>query len=191
MHKSGTNEARLHREEAGGDPPPPPVIHIEAFDFGPARTKAMEISEFEYSVVRASHAFQHWVACAMAAADMHDMAVTDFLVLNEVNQHAHNKRLADICFILNIEDAHVVGYALRKLIGLGMVKADKHGKEVTYSTTRQGREHLQHYQEIHEQCMLDSLKILGLNKTVLKELAQFLCKMSGLYDQAARAASSL
>jgi predicted MarR family transcription regulator len=52
-------------------------------------------------------------------------------------------------------------------------------------------DHLRHYQDIREQCLLNSLKTLGLNKTVLEKLAQFLCKMSGLYDQAARAASSL
>ena len=189
VHKSSANHARLPMEGEGHVLAP--AIHVDAFDFGPARTKAMAISEFEYSVSRVGHAFQHWVACCMATVGMKDLAVVDFLVLNEVNQHAQNKRLSDICFILNIEDAHVVGYSLRKLVGLGVVKADKHGKEVTYSTTELGREHLLHYQEIRDQCLLNSLKTIGLNKTVLEELAQFLCEMSGLYDQAARAASSL
>jgi predicted MarR family transcription regulator len=43
----------------------------------------------------------------------------------------------------------------------------------------------------HDQCLRDGLKVLGLIDAVLKELAQFLRKMSGLYDQAARAAASL
>jgi predicted MarR family transcription regulator len=42
-----------------------------------------------------------------------------------------------------------------------------------------------------DQCLLDGLKVLGLIDAVLKELAQLLRKMSGLYDQAARAAASL
>lgn len=190
MHNSGTQEAQPRMNETDGATGAPATLHIEAFDFGPAKTKAMAIAEFEYSVIRAGHAYQHWLACCLNCVGMQDLAVADFLVLHQIDQHPE-KRLADICFILNIEDAHVVGYSLRKLVGLGVIKADKHGKEVTYSATEAGREHLKHYQAIREQCLLDSLKTLGLNKAVLEELAQFLCKMSGLYDQAARAASSL
>lgn len=193
MHQSAANEKRrgsAPQEESGVDFTPP-VIHMEAFDFRPVKSKAMANTEFEYSMIRAGHAFEHWIACGMAAVGMQDLAVIDFLVLNEVHHQATNKKLADICFILNIEDAHVVGYSLRKLIRLGIIKADKPRNEVTYSTTALGRTYFARYQEIREQCLLHSINTLGLDKTALKQLAQFLCKMSGLYDQAARAASSL
>lgn len=192
MHKSGITEQAPPSLETGGSAAQKvPAAPVKSYEYGAGRIKTMAVTEFEYSTIRASHAYHHWIACAMGAIGLKDIAVADFLVLNEINHHAHDKRLSDICFILNIEDAHVVAYSLRKLLGQDLIKADKHGNEVTYSTTQAGQQHLLQYEKIREQFLLNSLKPSGLNKSVLEELAQFLCKMSGLYDQAARAASSL
>jgi predicted MarR family transcription regulator len=153
--------------------------------------KTASLADVELSMVSAIHVFQRWIVCCMEVAGLKDLSVVDVLVLHHVNHPAHCRRLADICFVLNIEDTHVVAYSLRKLIALEVVSGDKHGKEVTYLTTPSGRQYLAHYRAIRDQCLLGGLEVLGLNDAVLKELAQFLRKMSGLYDQAARAASSL
>jgi predicted MarR family transcription regulator len=155
------------------------------------RLKEEALAEIELGAVSAMHAFQRWIVRCMEVAGLKDLTVVDVLVLHHVNHRSHDKRLADICFLLNIEDAHVVAYSLRKLVGLGVVNADRHGKEVTYSTTASGQAHLARYREIREQRLIDALKTLGLDKSALGELAQHLRRMSGLYDQAARAAASL
>jgi predicted MarR family transcription regulator len=147
--------------------------------------------EVELGMVSAMHVYQRWIVCCMEVAGLKDLSVVDVLVLHHVNHPAHCRRLADICFVLNIEDTHVVAYSLRKLIALDVVACEKHGKDVTYLTTPSGQEYLTGYRAIRDQCLLDGLKVLCLNDAVLKELALFLRKMSGLYDQAARAASSL
>lgn len=148
-------------------------------------------AEVELGTVSAMHAFQRWAACCMKATGLKDLTLVDVLVLHHVSHPTHNRRLADICFILNIEDTHVVAYSLRKLIGLRVISADKQGKEVTYATTPLGQEYLLRYQEIRERHLINAIAALGLNNSLLEELAQFLRKMSGIYDQAARAASSL
>jgi predicted MarR family transcription regulator len=153
--------------------------------------RTAKLADVELSMVSAIHVFQRWIVCCMEVAGLKDLSVVDVLVLNHVNHPAHCRRLADICFVLNIEDTHVVAYSLRKLIALEVVRGDKHGKEVTYLTTPSGAQYLARYQAIRDQCLLDGLTVLGLDDAVLKELAQFLRGMSGLYDQAARAASSL
>lgn len=164
----------------------------EAFAVAAAlEAKTASLADVELSMVSAMHVFQRWSVCCMEVAGLKDLSVVDVLVLHHVNHPAHCRRLADICFVLNIEDTHVVAYSLRKLIALDVVSGDKQGKEVTYLTTPSGQEYLARYRAIRDQCLLDGLKVLGLNDSVLKELAQFLRKMSGLYDQAARAASSL
>jgi predicted MarR family transcription regulator len=155
----------------------------------PKRTAGF--GDIELSMVSAMHVFQRWTVCCMEVAGLKDLSVIDVLVLQHVNHPAHCRRLADICFVYNIEDTHVVAYSLRKLIALQVVNGDKHGKEVTYLTTPAGQEYLTRYRAIRDQCLLDGLKVLGPSDTALKELAQFLRNMSGLYDQAARAASSL
>ena len=51
----------------------------------------------------------------MAAAGMPGSGPLDVMVLHTVNHRDRPKKLADICFTLNIEDTHTVNYALKKL----------------------------------------------------------------------------
>ena len=47
------------------------------------------------------------------------------------------------------------------------------------------------YAEIREDCLVESLSSLGIEGEEMSRLAGMLRAMSGLYDQAARAAASL
>lgn len=153
--------------------------------------KPSDLGDFELSMVNAMHVLQRWIVCCTEVMGLKDLGLVDVLVLQHVNHRAHCRRLADICFALNIEDAHIVAYSLRKLIAMQVIRSDKQGKEVGYSTTPLGRECLARYGAAREHCLLDGLSILGIHYAASEELAHFLLKMSGLYDQAARAASSL
>jgi predicted MarR family transcription regulator len=154
--------------------------------------RSAELSEFEFGLIVAWNAFSRWVVRCMAAAgheDARDLTITDVLLLHHVVHRARNKKLADICFVLNYEDTHVVAYSLKKLVGARLVRADKTGKEVLYSPTPSGEAAVQAYRAVREQCLVQSLDT-ELNADI-GELARLLRTMSGMYDQAARAASSL
>src|SRR3972149_5564432 len=84
--------------------------------------RAAELSEFEFGLIIASHAFDRWVVRCMAAAGQEDLARLDGLVLHTVNHRARDKKLDDICFVLNAEEAHTVSYALKKLVRLDLVE---------------------------------------------------------------------
>ncbi len=150
-----------------------------------------EMSEFEFGLIVAGNAFHRWIIHCMAAAGLKDLTPLDVLVLHHVTHRARDKGLADICFIIHIEDTHLVNYALKKLQGLGVVVSQKNGKDVTYAATDEGRASVQRYREIRESCLIDALKADdGLNRDI-GELARLLRVLSGMYDQAARAAASL
>ena len=149
------------------------------------------LTEMELGTIGAMQAFQRWIVRCMEAAGQRDLTAIDGLVLHHLNRRAHDCRLADICFILNIEDSHVVACSLRKLAGLGLACTGRHGKEVAHSVTEAGRKCMVRYNEIREHRLLDALGTMGLRKTALEELALYLRRMPGLYDQAARAAASL
>ncbi len=150
-----------------------------------------EMSEFEFGLIVAGNAFHRWIIHCMSAAGLKDLTPLDVLVLHHVTHRARDKRLADICFIMNIEDTHLVNYALKKLQGLGVVVSQKNGKDVTYAATEAGRQCVQRYRDIRESCLIDALKAdAGLNRDI-GELARLLRVLSGMYDQAARAAASL
>ena len=84
-----------------------------------------------------------------------------------------------------------MNYSLKKLQGLGVVASRKNGKEVTYAATESGRAHVQRYREIRENCLIDALQADDALNRDIGELARLLRVLSGMYDQAARAAASL
>ncbi len=173
-----------------------------------------ELSEFEFGLIVATHAFARWAVRCMAAAGMPDLTITDVLVLHYVHHRSKGKKLADICFTLNYEDAHVVAYALRKLTGLGLVRGEKAGKEVFHSTTPAGAALVMRYRAVRDRCLVASVperlgglpdapgrargetagperSAAGDGRHELAHLARMLRTLSGVYDQAARAAASL
>ncbi|MCZ8250879.1 MAG: winged helix DNA-binding protein [Hylemonella sp.] len=153
--------------------------------------RSAEMSEFEFGLIVAGNAFHRWIVHCMSAAGLKDLTPLDVLVLHHVTHRARNKRLADISFIMNVEDTHLINYALKKLQGLGVVASSKSGKEVTYAATEQGQHFVQRYREIREGCLINALKAdEGLNRDI-GELARLLRVLSGVYDQAARSAASL
>jgi predicted MarR family transcription regulator len=156
-----------------------------------AAGRSAELSEFEFGMIIAGNAFNRWAVRCMSAAGMKDMTITDVLVLHHINHRAREKKLADIAFILNIEDTHIVNYSLKKLHTLGLVKTERRGKEVLYSTNEAGQALCKRYYEIREQVLVSGLTGDGTESFELSELARFLRILSGLYDQAARSAASM
>jgi predicted MarR family transcription regulator len=152
-------------------------------------SRSAELSELEFGLIVAWNGFSRWAVRCMAAAGVGELTLTDVLLLHHVNHRARNKKLADICFVLNYEDTHVVAYSLKKLVGAGLVATEKVGKEVLYRSTGAGEAAVQAYRKVREQCLVESLDT-ELNAPI-GELARLLRTMSGMYDQAARAASSL
>lgn len=150
-----------------------------------------ELSELEFGLNMAVNAFQRWMARGMAAAGYGELGPLDVQVLHLVNHRAREKKLADLCFLLNIEDSHTVSYALKKLVRLDLIAGEKRGKEIFYATTEDGRTACERYRRIRETCLMRSLAVLGYDNADIGAAAGLLRALSGLYDQAARAAASL
>lgn len=151
--------------------------------------RSKETSELEFGLIIAWNAFSRWAIRCMAAAGVPDLTITDVLILHHVNHRARNKKLADICFVLNYEDTHVVGYSLKKLVAAGLVQTEKSGKEVFYSPTPEGEAAVTRYRVVRDDCLVANLDVE--RNADIGEMARLMRTMSGLYDQAARAASSL
>ncbi|MDP6346427.1 MAG: winged helix DNA-binding protein [Alphaproteobacteria bacterium] len=153
--------------------------------------QSAELSEFEFGLNMAVNAYHRWIVRCMAAAGHDGLGPLDILVLHLVNHRDREKRLSDLCFLLNVEDSHLVNYALKKLARLDLVSADRRGKEAFHATTELGREACRAYREIRENCLIASHGALGGENQEIGEAARVLRALSGLYDQAARSAASL
>ncbi|PLX70408.1 MAG: transcriptional regulator [Denitrovibrio sp.] len=153
-------------------------------------TSFPELSEFEFGLIIASNAFERWIIRCMNAAGAKDMAVLDILIIHHVAHRGTEKRLADISFILNIEDTHTVSYSLKKLVAAGLVVNQKKGKEMFYAITDKGAELCKRYKEFRDGCLVNSFTKSEDEAAHLADMAKFLRNLSGRYDQASRAASS-
>ena len=152
--------------------------------------KSPQVSEFEFGLIIAWHAFARWMMRCMAAAGVKDMTPIDVLVLHHVTHRQSEKKLADICFVLNVEDTHVVSYSLKKLAAAGLVQSAKRGKEVFFSATDSGVAACLRYRDVREACLLPGFSGAADENARLGDLARLLRTLSGRYDQAARAASA-
>ena len=149
------------------------------------------LSEVEFGLILSQHAFNRWMVRCMAAAGVPGLAPLDVLVLHTVNHRGRSKKLADICLVLNVEDTHTVTYAIRKLEKLKLVTSGRSGKEKVVSVTTAGEAACKRYATVREELLVKAVRATGLTEAAMSELASFLRALSGHYDQAARAATSL
>ncbi len=149
------------------------------------------LSELEFGMIMAFHAFQRWMVRCMAAAGQPGLAPLDVLVLHAVNHRGRPKTLADLCLVLNVEDTHLVSYSLRKLEKAGLVRGGRKGKEKTATITTRGAELCRRYRDIREELLVKTVRELGLSDETLHRMAEQLRILSGHYGQAARAAAAL
>jgi predicted MarR family transcription regulator len=155
------------------------------------------LSELEFSLSMVVNAYQRWMVRCMAAARRTtpvsgpELGALDVLVLHHINHLTRPKHLTDLALVLNIEDHHTINYGLKKLVRLGLIRGERKGKEVLYSTTPLGQELCDSYRQVREKCLIESFGRLGNPETALSEAASLLRGLSGIYDQAARAVTSL
>ncbi len=167
--------------------PPRPIVSSEHL----ASENGWQMSELEYGLIIAFNGFSRWMVRCMNAAGYTDFNPLDILVLHNVNHRNREKRLGDICFVLKVEDLHTVNYSLKKLIKAKLVQGTKRGKEIYYSASETGEHACAEYRKIRELCLTNPALATEANMNEFTHTAQVLRGVSGLYDQASRAAASL
>ncbi len=156
-----------------------------------AEGAAPALSEMEFGLILAGQSFQRWISRCMAAAGMPGLSPTEILVLHTVRHRDRPKRLADILLVLDIEDAHIARYAVRKLAAAGLVKTGRAGKEQLVQATPAGAALCARYAEVREALLAQAVRDTGPDGARLSELAALLRTLSGYYNQAARSAATL
>ena len=149
------------------------------------------LSEMEFALVIQSNAYHRWIARCAAAAGGQGLSAMDVQILHAVNHRGRTKSLTELTMMFNIDDTHVVAYALKKLEAQRLVKAGRRGKEKTVEITPAGAALCLRYREVRESLLVGGMKALGVDEARLSELAALMRMLSGQYDQASRAAASL
>jgi len=185
---------KIRQPGASGAPEPSLAATLDqamSADKAAGESPAVWLDQIDIGMVAAIHAFQRWILTLLRDGGFPQLTVIDAVVLDQLKQRANYKRLTDICFILNTEDVHVIGYSLRKLATLGIVDMKRHGKEVTYAIRADSEQRLDRLRAEHEQRLLAAIDSGPFEPGQLADIALRLHRISGLYDRAARAAASL
>ncbi|KPQ07142.1 MAG: putative transcription regulator, contains HTH domain (MarR family) [Rhodobacteraceae bacterium HLUCCA12] len=156
-----------------------------------ARSSLPALSEVEFALTMAGNAFHRWMVRCMAAAGAPGLSPLEILVVHLVNHRERPKTLADICLVLNVEDTHLVSYAVKKLVSQKLVKAGRKGKEKTVEITDKGMAICTRYGEIREALVVRAARQLGHDPADISRMAALMRTLSGAYDQAARAAAAM
>ena len=149
------------------------------------------LSEVEYGLILAGHAFHRWMVLCAAAAGAPGLSATEVLILHSVHHRGRPKRQAEILLALAIEDTHIATYAIRKLEAAGLVATSRVGKEKLVAMTDAGVALCARYAAVREQLLARSVSGSGPSAAALSEVAALLRTLSGHYEQAARAAATL
>ncbi|MFC0278652.1 winged helix DNA-binding protein [Falsigemmobacter intermedius] len=148
------------------------------------------LSEVEYGLMVFSSAFERWMVRCMAAAGLPGLSATEVAILHSVAHREREKRMADIALVLDIEDTHIVSYALKKLETAGLIHSRRDGKEKVVSISERGSAACTRYGQIREKLLIGLTRQARLSEGELSETAALLRMLSGAYNQAARAAAT-
>jgi predicted MarR family transcription regulator len=149
------------------------------------------LSEAEYGLILAGHAFHRWMVLCAAAAGAPGLSPVEVLILHTVHHRGRPKRRAEILLALGIEDGHIATYAIRKLEAAGLVATSRAGKEKLVAATEAGAALCARYAALRERLLAEAVRDSGPAAASLSEVAGLLRTLSGFYDQASRAAATL
>jgi predicted MarR family transcription regulator len=146
------------------------------------------LAEFEMSVIVFWHTFSRWVERCGHAAGVEE-STFDLLILHFLRFRRRPLRAADIGFALSIEDPHLVSYSVRKLVRQGLLQSHKNGKEILYSATRKSDASYERYLEVRQRLLVSGVELIKNPAYDIAALGSMLRALSGIYEQAARAAA--
>ena len=154
-------------------------------------TESEQLSELELTLTVLWNSVKRWTSQRSSSTAVNGLSDLDVFLLHLLVYRNKPLRSVDLAFALSIDDMHLVNYSLKKLARGDFVASDKIGKEVFYKALEKGRQHYQEFLEDRRRYLEPAMKFLTHSKGTLGSLNTSLRELSGVYEQAARAAASV
>lgn len=148
-------------------------------------TLSEELSQLEMSLTVLWNSARRWLS-KRSSAGLSDL---DVFLMHMLAYRNMALRASDLAFALAIDDMHLVSYSLKKLTKLGFTTSAKSGKEVVYRATKAGEEHRNAFLTDRARYVEPSIRDLIASGVDIAALTKALRALSGVYEQAARAAA--
>jgi predicted MarR family transcription regulator len=146
------------------------------------------LSDFEFSMIVSVNGFLQWVVHCAEAAGARGLSSLDVLVLHMVNHRARDKKLSDICLVMNIEDTHTVAYSLKKLEEQGYVTHKRNGRDRIYCSSADGDMFCDTYRKIRHDNLVAALEDEKADIENIAKISKALTRVGRYYLHASRIA---
>lgn len=148
------------------------------------------LSELELSLTILWNSVRRWMSQRSKEEELSNLSDLDVFLTHLLVYRGRQLRAIDLAFALSIDDMHLVSYSLKKLVRLGAITSARVGKEVFYKASDKGRQHYRNFLDDRKRFLEPAMKHLSYGEFDMESLAQLLRALSGIYEQAARAAAS-
>jgi len=156
----------------------------------PTMTEAEQLTKLELTLTVLWNSVRRWMSQRSNSSEVNGLSELDVFLLHLLVYRNRRLRAIDLAFALSIDDMHLVTYSLKKLQRIGMVESSKIGKEAFYEATDKGREHYEGFHEDRRTYLEPAMAFMPQQGVDIAKVNQFLRALSGMYEQAARAAAS-
>jgi predicted MarR family transcription regulator len=151
----------------------------------------IDVTEVEYALMRSYEAFGRWQAECLATVIEFSASGPENALLHIIRMNDRPKSVRDLALMTNREDIPNIQYSLRKLLKGGFIKRTGSGRAgVTYEVTPLGQRVTERYADIREVLLIGAVKRIPDLADKLEEAARTLELMTGIYEEAARAAAT-
>src|SRR5437763_2371203 len=145
-----------------------------------------ELSQLEMSLTVLWNSARRWLSKRSSVNGLSDL---DVFLMHMLAYRNAALRASDLAFALAIDDMHLVSYSLKKLTKLGLITSAKSGKEVVYRASSAAAEDRKAFLDDRCRYVEPAIRDLTASGLDVAALTKALRTLSGVYEQAARAAA--
>ena len=164
----------------------PPTLATE----DKVKSESEMLSELEIALTVLWNSVRRWMMQRSKSNTVNGLSDLDVFLLHLLVYRDRPLRAIDLSFALSVDDMHLVTYALKKLVRLGTITSKRVGKEVFYAAAEKGRKHYAEFLEDRKRYLEPAMQYVTGGAYDLDAVNSLLRQISGIYEQAARAAAT-
>lgn len=163
---------------------------IDTDKSGAEKPEGERLSELELALTVLWNSVRRWMNQRSKASVITGLSDLDGFLLHLLVYRNQPLRGIDLAFALSVDDMHLVTYSLKKLVRLDAITSTRVGKEVFYAPAEKGRQHYGEFLEDRARYLEPAMKLVTAAEYDLEAVNSLLRVLSGIYEQAARAAAT-
>jgi predicted MarR family transcription regulator len=149
-----------------------------------------KLSELELALTVLWNSVRRWISQRTKESVIAGLSDLDIFLLHLLVYRGRRLRGIDLAFALSIDDMHLVSYSLKKLVRLDAITSTRVGKEVFYTAAKKGKQHYAEFLDDRRKFLQPAMRYMSYGELSPGALTELLRALAGIYEQAARSAST-